>query len=517
MVIAKAAVEKFRNRQLDDYDWVKDVSESDLDEELNNLIPKPDFHTPPFAHQKAAFLVGVNQNKFLYFLDMDTGKTKLVLDLLSYKFKCEEIGCALVLVPNLVNISGWEQEIDIHAPSLSAVSLIGTLSDRLALFDTEADIFIINYAGLVAMCTTLVKARRGTKKVRAENLDLIKTFTNKFDAIIFDESTAVKNHRSLTFRVGKALAARCTARYALTGTPFGRDPGDLWPQFNIIDGGETLGQTLGIFREAFFKQKKNYWGGYEYTLVKKREPLLYHTLKNKSLRYSLKEVAGSLPAQTFVDTYVESSDTLDKMYQDEINKVIKSGGDYKMMKNCFVHMRMLTSGFLKFESLEGETHTIDLTVNPKIEATMELVQALPHNCKMVIVHEFIHSGELIEKALTRLGIKSQRLWSGTKNKARTIERFVDAGSDHPILIMNHQSGSKGLNLQRANYMVFFESPVSPIDRDQTERRIYRTGQERPVFYYNLMMRGTIDVKIKAYLKQGKDLFRALVEGKEELV
>jgi len=48
----------------------------------------------------------------------------------------------------------------------------------------------------------------------------------------------------------------------MAGIPVGRDPQVLWAQFNYCDHGETLGETLGIFRAAFFRAETNYWSGF---------------------------------------------------------------------------------------------------------------------------------------------------------------------------------------------------------------------------------------------------------------
>jgi SNF2 family DNA or RNA helicase len=85
-----------------------------------------------------------------------------------------------------------------------------------------------------------------------------------------------------------------------------------------------------------------------------------------------------------------------------------------------------------------------------------------------------------------------------------------------FLLLNNQSGALGLNLQVANYVIFYERPVSPIVSQQAEARCLRTGQQRTVFFYDLVAKGTVDEKIARYLEEGKDLFNAIVAGKETL-
>jgi SNF2 family DNA or RNA helicase len=79
-----------------------------------------------------------------------------------------------------------------------------------------------------------------------------------------------------------------------------------------------------------------------------------------------------------------------------------------------------------------------------------------------------------------------------------------------VLVVNSKKGAYGLNLQAGNYVMYFESPVSGIDRDQSEKRCHRTGQSRTCFIYDLIMVGSMDERILRYMQEGKDLFKSLV-------
>jgi len=86
-----------------------------------------------------------------------------------------------------------------------------------------------------------------------------------------------------------------------------------------------------------------------------------------------------------------------------------------------------------------------------------------------------------------------------------------------VLVANSKSGGAGLNLQVANYAIFYESPVSPIVRQQAERRCHRDGQQHStVFLYDLYVAHSIEEKILRYLSQGEDLLKAVVDGRESL-
>jgi hypothetical protein len=96
-----------------------------------------------------------------------------------------------------------------------------------------------------------------------------------------------------------------------------------------------------------------------------------------------------------------------------------------------------------------------------------------------------------------------------------MERFLSEPKCHPAVI-NHKIGAYSLDgLQHvSNYTIFYESPVSPIDREQAEHRLVRDGQERRVFQYDLIVRGSVDARILAFHAEGEDMFNALLRDPE---
>lgn len=516
-MISASALRAFLDRSLDSFDWIKECSEVDLDKALAELAPVPRFHLPPFKHQKACFLIGLSLPEFLYLLDLGLGKTKLVLDLISYRKLCGEKPKALVLVPNVANIENWVIEIEIHAPKLSYVALEGSSLDKTEWLKEDADLYITNYAGLVAMVSESIPHGKKHKwVVRKEKLQRV---IDRINSVAFDESTEFKNHLSLAYQACRDISAACYIRYALTGIPFGRNPHDLWSQFYVIDQGLTLGPTLGLFREAFFTKKRNFFGGpysFDYKFDKDKERRFHEVIKNRSIYYDEDE-CPDLPEKVFSKRFLTFPVDTYQYYK----KVVESLRDRKhnmiLVKNSFLQMRQLASGFLGYkEDVGGKTAKIVFADNPKLDELMRLVDELPPRKKMIIFHEYIFTGEVIAKELDKIGIGYARLWSGTKDPGQELRRFREVKSCR-ILECNNHSGAFGLNLQVANYVVFVESPVSPIVRKNAEKRAHRQGQKaKRVFYYDLVMRNSVDEKILGYLKEGRDLFDALIKGKETL-
>jgi SNF2 family DNA or RNA helicase len=112
---------------------------------------------------------------------------------------------------------------------------------------------------------------------------------------------------------------------------------------------------------------------------------------------------------------------------------------------------------------------------------------------------------MLTKTFKKEKIESRWLYGGTKDKVKTVSDFVKK-PDVRVLVANSASGATGLNLQVAHYVVFFESPVDPIIRDQAERRAWARGDSQDkVFFYDLVMAKSIENKVLSYVKEGKDL------------
>jgi len=510
-VIAKGAVDAFLRRQLDSYECLKALTDEELDEELDKLTPAPRFKYPPFKHQKVMFLLGAYLGHFLFFADMGSGKTAVALALIEWLNK----GPALVCVPQLVHITEWENQAAEHAPHLKCVPLYGSTQERYALIkeNKDADLFVINYGGLVPMFTERVAVGAKGKKKTVLKTTYVDRLAGMLGVVVADESQHIKNIQTWSYKILNRMAATVPHRFGLTGTPHGRDPQDLWSQFHFVDQGLTLGYTMGIFRAAYFNQNKNRWGGYEYTIKADMKDKLHEAMQNRSIRYNAEECNDLPPCST---QYHEVNFPVESHKEHKAaQKAFQRGGSYSEMENAYIRMRMITSGYLPVEDGEGTKIKMEFKYQPKLELLMEMVNDLPDGRKMVVFHEFIHTGAMISRELDKLKVNHTRLYGATKDKPGVLKKFQQDPNCR-ILVVNNSTGSSGLNLQVANYMVVYEMPASPITHAQMLKRLHRTGQQHKVFINYITMRNSIDLKILGFLREGKNLFEELVEGRASL-
>lgn len=522
-MIHPRAIERFLNRPTANHDWIKDCKNWELSEALDELDPVPYFSKdrPPYKHQKACFLLLHELRYFMLFLDMGLGKTAICLDQVRYRKDCGLRPRAIVFVPYLTSANTWIDEVKDWYNDLDLINLDGTSDENFKrLTEEDADVYVMCYQSAVAMLTETMTVRKKGKKAKTKwvlDPKFVQNVFRDFDMLIMDEIQQCRNIHSLTFRMCRAISKQVDCAYGLTGTPFGRDILALWPEFYLVDMGETLGDTLGLFRSAFFIEKENFWGGYKYKFKKKLEPKLYNMIKHSSIRYEEKECFDMPPLIKQVK-HVQFPQDIKSYYERALSDLqdlmVSKKKNYKAIESNYMQLRQLSSGFMTFKGEDNDRVKIVFPDNPKLEALMELVEDLPPNRKMIVFHDFVFTNQLISEALTKAKIKHCRIYGKTSkaNKLKEVERFKN-DPDYRVALINSQSGSTSLNLQVANYLVFYECPASVINRKQAIKRPYRGGQTRRVFMWDLVMRGTADEQMLKYHEQGEALFDAIMDGR----
>jgi len=195
-------------------------------------------------------------------------------------------------------------------------------------------------------------------------------------------------------------------------------------------------------------------------------------------------------------------------------QVREHDADGERIRMNFIAMRQVASGFRYITPDDGDREALEMdATNERLEALSGLVESIPTSRKLVVFFEFLHSGGTICERLNADGVKCAAVYSGSKNLNATLRKFAEPDSDLRALVVNNKSGAFGLNLQVANYLVFYESPVSPIGRKQASRRVIRHGQNRSVFVYDIVARNSIDARILFMLQEGKNLLEEIINGR----
>lgn len=517
-MILKSAVKRYLSRKLTSHNWIKKAKRKELWEIIDELKPRPDFDETMFKHQLACFILGVCYPAFCFWLDMGTGKTRLTLELLRYWHRAGYLRRAVIFITSDKAYPTWYKQIKRFKIGLPHQLLRGPSTDKWRTLEEFGDgLIFISYPGALRMVAQRVKGKKKDAKKKLTVLPaLVDKLCERLDAFTMDESTRASGRDSLTHKMIKMMRDRVKIRYALAGRPFGRDPTLLYTQHLLVDGGKTLGDTVGMFRAAFFTAKQNPFTKNKhikkFTFDKRNEDLLAEMIQHRSITYAAEECID-LPAVIKMKEEVAFSEEAQQYFDAAVQTIIENKGNMSAVKNLFLRMRQLSSGFVGFKNDEtGEKAQVEFDDNPKFERQMELLEEVPGDRKAVVFYDFTFSGRKMYEAACDLGLEPIWIWSGTKDYERDLRNFERRDRTRVAILQNRVGAMSLDGLQVANYSFFYESPVGAIDREQAERRTRRQGQLYKIMQYDMIVKGSVDQKILDYHVEAEDLVRALLRN-----
>lgn len=522
-LISRSAIDRFIKRERGSWDHYLDYSEAKLDRLMERLPEQPPIWFVLTKQQKAMFLICAKLKRFAVYADTGTGKTLLSIALMRYFKRLDVSRCNIVLVPNLSNKWEWATEgFDKHAPSVVYQVLDGTTDEKWRQFtDTDAEVYIETYGGFMHMLCTLKEDTRKRKKKNnrmVPNKTRIEKLLKKVEGLIIDESTFAKSRDALPFRLAQRVAKRASIAFTLSATPFGRDPIDLWAQMFLVDQGYALGETLGLFRQTFYTSRKTFWGGLDWRFDKAKQGMLHEFLKDSSIVLDVDP--KTLPRLIQLKRYCTLGVDAEGFYQRVKEQMRKVLGDHKAMESAFMRARQISSGFIGYEDeLTGDRASYVFEQQPKLDLLERcLEEDWDDRFKFIVFHEFNFSGDQLAKLMEKMGVGYVLGNGKTKDRdVPLIKRKFKEDKRCKAFLLSNSWGSYGQNLQIAKYGFFYESPLSPIIRQQAQRRYERQySPHSRVYSTDLIMDGTVDEAILGYHAEGKALWKSILgTGKRE--
>jgi hypothetical protein len=511
MIIDKRAVDAFLRRDLESFLWMKKLSRESILAELQCLRTVPYFKTQSWLHQLVCFYIAMFYPRFLFLLDMGTGKSKIISDVITQRLRAKQLTHGLILVPRLSNIDSWWDDLLKHSmlePWHCDVADIDKKYERL--IKPQGDVTIIDYAGLALAMSEKVKGKKGKNRLVRDDKKM-RQLLKQYNFLAIDESHKLSNHESLWFSIVRQISKRVDYCYATTGTLFGKDPEAAWSQFYLVDRGETFGENLGLFRSAFFMQKPSPFRGVTYIFNKRMDHRLHQMMQNRSLRYDETEVQD-LPKRVHLTEKLPMDFEQREHYLRAVDGVIAAQNKKHEAGAPWLRMRQICSGYLNWKDEHGD-HLIYFKSNPKLDALERLIDEMG-DTKCVVAYDYTHTGAMIVERVKQMGLGYEWFYGGTKDKTASKRRFLE-DPKCKVFVMNSSAGGTGNNgLQEvARYMFLYESPSSPTERKQVIKRIHRAGQERRCFIYDLIYTGTVETGILNDIAEGNDLYDRVVNGK----
>lgn len=422
----------------------------------------------------------------------------------------------LIVAHAPIGLQVWEREAEKHS-SLKIASVQYGIGELINALESDADLIAIPWTGLQQIFTVKRVATRGKRAGQAKryvDLAMARDFANEFSLCIFDEIHRAKDQTSLWFHTAATLTEKTRFRLGLTGTPTGREPFGLWAQSYLIDHGHALGESYYFFEQAFgWRQKiKTHPRGFVWRFRKRRMPQLMAKLQALTFAYNRSEVAPRDIQPRLVDLRMSKPQI--EAYQHVLDDIVATARDEGApSENNFVKLRQIASGFLPHTNSSGEERMVEFPASTKLEWLESALDELDDR-QVVIFHDFIQSGKMICRLLTRKRISHRWIWGGGEDNAAAVRDFQNQKAQ--VLVANAATGGMSINLSNVDYLWFYECPLSSITRQQAEARPLADREQRPLWVTDLICSG-VERRILEMIREGKTVRASLMRPRDLLV
>jgi hypothetical protein len=429
----------------------------------------------PYQREGFHFLAYLTANRFGGILadDMGLGKTLQTLTWLVW-LRAQPGGArsSLVICPKSVT-DNWRAEVEHFAPGLRVRVWHRWDVDQLPAETNSADLHVINYAQLRSVGEAL--AKKG------------------FLAVILDEGQFIKNPTSITARL--AIGLRAAHRLVLTGTPIENRLLDLWSLMAFAMPG-ALGPRAEFARLYDAKDDPH---------ARRR---LSARVRPFVLRRTKSQVATDLPDRIEEDLFCELEGEQKTLYRAELKRaqllLMGVNTPKELAKNRF---HVLTS-LLRLRQICCDPRLIkpeSKSVGAKVEALVDQLEPLMEEGQKVLVFsQFVEMLGLIRPTLAERGWPIFYLAGDTENRGELVRNFQSAPGA-AIFLISLKAGGFGLNLTAASYVVLFDPWWNPAVENQAIDRTHRIGQVNKVIAYRLLVKDSVEGKIRALQKTKRAL------------
>ena len=452
------------------------------------------YKSKPFAHQKKALEMSWDKEVFAYFMEMGTGKSKVLIDNIAMLYNAGKIDGALIIAPKGVYKNWFDSEIPDHMPDYveKKVGLWRTKPDDKALqplFSTGADLHIL------IMNVEALSTKKG--------VDFAYKFLSSHKTLMgVDESTTIKNPSAKRTQNILKLSKLTKYRRILTGSPVTKSPLDLYSQCQFLDPFLLDQSSYYVFRTRYAICRKINVSGRSVEIVVGYRNLAELSEKLKPFSYRvLKDDCLDLPKKTFVKRTVELTDEQKKVYKQMKEEAIAFLNGKMVTSATFItqlmRLHQITCGH--FTSNDGKVQ--DLKSN-RINQLMNILEEMEGKA-VIWAHYRYDIKKIVEAISKEYGENSVVTYYGdtsTDDRQKAIKKIQDKDSPVRFIVGTPQTGGYGITLTGASTMIYYSNGYDLEKRQQSEARIDRIGQKKPMTYVDIICENTIDTKIVESLR-----------------
>ena len=461
------------------------------------------FKTKPYAHQMEALKQAYNKEYYAFFMEMGTGKSKVLIDEIGGYFLQGKIDSALIIAPKGV-YRNWERgEIPTHLPDEIPYTVAAWRAPSEMTKDDKKKLKDIIYPnGKLRILLMNIEALSGSVGIKYVTQFLHKNRT----LLAIDESTTIKTPTASRTKNAIKISKLAKVRRIMTGSPVTKNPLDVYAQLEFLSPNITR-QNYWAFKSRYAVMVRRNFGTRSTNLVVgfQRLPELNTIIDQYSYRV-LKEDCLDLPEKIYTTRTISLTSEQVKAYE-EMRRFNITEMDGKTMTSlstlaALIRLHQITCGHVTFD--DGDTKEI------KSNRMNELLNVLDEvDGKVIIWANYRFDIKKIQQTLSeKFGSDSVATYFGdTKDKDRQdiVEKFQDKNSSLKYFVGNPSTGGYGLTLTAAHTVVYYSNSYDLEKRMQSEDRAHRIGQVNKVTYVDIIAEGTVDEKIVRSLRSKIDI------------
>ena len=402
-----------------------------------------------FDYQEKALALTSDKDNSAFYYDMGLGKTFIGSERL--RLYGERVN---IIVCQKSKIKDWCEHFKEHYTDYAVFDLTNKKDmQAFMIYPIYKCIGIINYE----------------LAYRREELKRLTNFT-----MMLDESSMIKNETAK--RTKFILSLKPSHTILLSGTPTDGKYEFLYSQLRLL--GWKITKTA--YYNRYIKTELRSYGGPMFRVVTgyKNVSELKAKLKEYGAVFAKAEEVIKLPEKTFIKEYSTVSSDYKKFMKDRIIKIDDKEltGDSTLSKRLYA--RMLCSAYSK----------------DKISRLIDLVNSTSD--RVIIFYNSNTELEALRKVLF------DRPISIVNGQIKDLKAYEN--NDNSVTLIQYQAGAMGLNLQKANRIIYFSLPERSELFEQSKARICRIGQEKQCYYHIMMCHKSVEEKIYECLLMRKD-------------
>ena len=455
------------------------------------------FKTKPYKHQLTALEKSWNRETYAYFMEMGTGKTKVLIDNAAMLYDKGKINGILIIAPKGVVGTWYNQELPTHLPNhIENVSILWQSNitkkqkEKLnMLLATGEDLHIL-IMNVEALSTT-------------KGVEFASKFLNSHNTLMaIDESTTIKNPKAKRTKNIVTLSMSAKYRRILTGSPVTKNPLDLFSQCYFLDPFHLGHESYYSFRMRYAIMKTANISGRQIQLVSGFKNLGELSDKLKPFSYRvLKEDCLDLPDKIYMKRQIKLSSEQLRLY-DQMRKEALATLNGKKVTTVnaltqLMRLHQITCGH--FTADDGTTQPIP---NNRINELMDVLDEIEGKA-IIWAHYQYDIINIIKEIVKVHGPGSVVDYYGLtpQDERDTNRERFQSDPKCRFLVGTPSTGGYGLTLTAANTVIYYSNGYDLEKRLQSEDRAHRIGQKKSVTYVDINAEETVDEKIVKSLRK----------------